>query len=271
MLSICAVIAVRNEARYLRVLLPLLAHQGIDVAIIDNDSTDDSSDIYADRSNNSIISIERLPYPGYFSLSAQLEAKKQVYTRLKHDWVIHWDADEILEHYSPGHSLRDAIQEAEDGGYNALDFDEFVFLPEPGIDYSTGNFYHEMLRYYYFRSNANRHQRAWRRDMSFNTTTGAGHRLYGHELSIAPVNCVMRHYIVLSFEHAKLKYLHRLFDPKEVVLGWHRNRLHINEADLLIPDDNQYLFYLSRFDSSDFCRNFPVSEHYWKWRAKGLI
>lgn len=36
MISICAVIAVRNESPYLKVLLPLLAKQGIDVAIIDN-------------------------------------------------------------------------------------------------------------------------------------------------------------------------------------------------------------------------------------------
>jgi glycosyltransferase involved in cell wall biosynthesis len=266
MVSICAVIAVRNEAHYLRILLPLLSSQGIDVVIIDNDSTDDSQDVFADHSQNSIIAIERLPYPGYFSLVEQLEAKKQVYAKLKHDWVIHLDADEILEHHSPGFSLRNAIQEAHDEGYNALNFDEFVFLPEPELDYSAKNFYQEILRYYYFRSNANQRNIVWRREMPFDTMTGAGHRLYGDGLSVYPVNHIMRHYIALSSQHAKLKYLNRVFDPREVKRGWHRNRLHVTEDDLAIPHNSQFLFRLSTFDSKEFRKDLPASRHYWEWQ-----
>ena len=55
-LSICAIIAVRNELRYLRRLLPLLAVQEVEVAMIDNESTDGSRELYADFMGKPIIS-----------------------------------------------------------------------------------------------------------------------------------------------------------------------------------------------------------------------
>ena len=41
-LSICAVIAARNEVPYLRILLPRLHQQNIDVYIVDNESGEES-------------------------------------------------------------------------------------------------------------------------------------------------------------------------------------------------------------------------------------
>jgi hypothetical protein len=64
--------------------------------------------------------------------------------------MIHHDADEILEYWRPGLTLRDTIQEADERGYNALNFDEFTFLHEPGLDYQGKNYYTGILRYYFF-------------------------------------------------------------------------------------------------------------------------
>jgi hypothetical protein len=71
------IIAVRNEAPYLRVLLPILASQRIDVAIIDNESTDDSPLLFSEYTRDPIILVEKLPYDGYFSLTKQLIAKQE--------------------------------------------------------------------------------------------------------------------------------------------------------------------------------------------------
>jgi hypothetical protein len=131
MISICAVLGLRNEAHYLPILLPILANQGIEVAVIDHESTDGSRDLYSAYLGNPIISVESLRYEGVYSQTQQLEAKQNVYRRLKHDWVIHHDADEIFEDFRPNHTLRDAIQEADEGGFDALNFDEFAFLPKP--------------------------------------------------------------------------------------------------------------------------------------------
>ena len=134
-LTICAIIAVRDEYQYLKILLPELARQAIDVAIVDNDSTDDSHQLYRQYRHHPVISVDRLPFRGAFSLSDQLEKKHEVCNRLGHDWIVHHDADEILEHRRASRTLRDAIEEADVLGYDIINFEEFVFLPRPGDDH----------------------------------------------------------------------------------------------------------------------------------------
>jgi hypothetical protein len=264
--SICAVIAVRNEENYLRVLLPILASQKIDVAIIDNESTDGSLELFNSYANAPIILLETLPYKGYFSLTEQLTAKAKVCSKINHDWVVHLDADEILDHREPGLTLRDAIEEADAAGYNALNFEEFVFLPEAGSDYSNKNYYLEMLTYYYFLyMDNNRHQRVWKREFLFDNITSGGHLLSGAKLFVSPVSHLLKHYIVLSYEHALKKYLNRTFDKNEVERNWHFNRLNFTEENLKIPSASKYLFRLNTFDSKDFNKSAPADKHFWEW------
>ena len=268
MISICAVIGVRNEAHYLQILLPLLAGQGIDVFIVDHASTDGSHRLYAELASRPVIGLGRLPYRGYFSLSEQLAAKREIYRQLQHDWVIHQDADEILEHAAPGLALRDAIEEAAAGSFNALNFDEFVFLPEPGADYRGRNYNRELRRYYYFAPHPNRLNRAWRRDLDFDHRQSGGHVLSGDRLSISPANHVLRHYIVLSEEHARQKYLHRSFSHEDRRGGWHGNRINFTEASLALPEESPLMFELDRWDSREFCRDQPTATHYWQWGSQ---
>lgn len=265
MLSICAVIAVRNDAQYLRFLLPLLANQGIDVAILDHESADDCQALFSEFAKNPIILLERIPFRGYFSLAEQLEAKQKIYRRVKHDWVIHHDVDEILENIQPGLTLRDAIQDAHDMGYDVINFDEFVFLPEPGSDYSDSNHYRRMLRYYFYEPEKNRLNRAWKRALNLDNTTSGGHRLSGRSFSISPVNHILRHYIALSYEHVKRKYLSRAFDSQELMQGWHKSRVAITESNLKLISASPFLFQLDAYDSKKFCKDRPADKHYWQW------
>ncbi len=265
MLSICVVIAVRNEAQYLQVLLPLLAAQAIDVVIVDDESTDASYEVYTAFRGHPIIGLEYLPYRGYFSLSEQLQAKKQVYDKIKHDWIVHQDADEVLEHFKPDLTLRDAIQEADEGGYNVLNFEEFVFLPEPHADYRHKNYYTDILRYYFFEPQKNRLNRAWRRSANFDNILSGGHIVLGDCVSLCPVNHILRHYIVLGNEHAKRKYLHRAFSDEELSRGWHRRRTNFTEHHLTIPEKSSFLFRLDKYDSRAFRKDRPSHKHYWEW------
>lgn len=263
--SICAVIAVRNEFSYLRVLLPLLAEQNIDVVIIDNDSSDNSHDLYSLHKNNPIIAVENLPYIGLFSLSEQLAKKKEVYSTLQHDWLIHQDADEVLEHHRQGDTLRDALQEADDAGFNAINFEEFVFLPESGGDYDGRNYYQELLRYYFFERHKNALNRAWKRIAGFNNGHLGGHVLSGDNIKMFPENHVLRHYIALNEERVKKKYTERVFAGKELDKGWHKDRFNIERESLSFPQTSEYLLYLSSFDAKDFVRSRFAQDHYWQW------
>ena len=48
-MNVCAIIAVRNEARHLPILLEYLARSNVDVVIVDNESSDESVDIASSR------------------------------------------------------------------------------------------------------------------------------------------------------------------------------------------------------------------------------
>lgn len=263
--SVCAILGVRNEYHYLKVLLPLLAEQTIDVVIIDNDSNDGSHDLYRQYSGKPIIGIERLPFRGVFSLSEQLEAKKVLCDRLNHDWVIHQDADEILQHWQPNLSLYDAIAEAHRAGYNVLNFDEFVFLPEPGETYEQKNYYQSMLRYYFFEPMKNRLNLAWKRSANLSNFRSGGHRLEGESISIYPRNCISRHYIVLSESFAQRKYLRRIVSERDLSLGWHSNRHNLTAVDLVLPHSSKYLYQLETYESKAFYRGMLTKKHYWHW------
>ncbi len=266
--SICAVITVRNEFQYLRILLPVLAQQGIEVIIIDNGSTDNSTELYAQFMNYPIIKIKSLPYKGYFSVTDHLAAKDKVIRRLSHDWIIHHDADEIFEHYKPGLSVRDAIQEADDMGFTVLNFEEFVFLPEPGSDYTNKDYYQDILRYYYFEPLKNRLNRAWKRSAKCKYKGSGGHSLTEGIIRISPENHILRHYVALSEDHVKTKYLNRQFDKKDLKKRWHGNRRNISEEDLKLPDNNEFIFNLKTYDSKDFCKKKPLAKHFWQWNTE---
>lgn len=262
-LSICAVIATRNESHYLKILLPILAQQKIDVVVIDNESTDNSHDLYSDFKDKPIIAVENLPFRGY-SLPLQLEIKKSIYNKLDHDWFIHHDSDEIMEHRNRG-GLRDAIEEADRNGYNALNFEEFVFLPEPDEDYLDRNYYLEMQRYYFFEPSTNRLNRAWKNGCGLENGASGGHLLSGDTLRLDPTDHILRHYIVISQDYARQKYLNRTYDRKATARGWHGNKLNFTKENLTLPDRSEFLFQLDQYDSKTFCRDMPAVKHFWQW------
>lgn len=264
-LRICAILAVRNEVQYLRVLLPLLAGQRIDVVIVDNESGDGSRELFSRFMGEPILWVETLPFRGFFSLSDQLKMKQEVCRRIGHDWVIHHDADEIMEHCQPGKSLRDAIHEADESGHNVINFEEFVFIPRPGADYFNSDYHRQNLRYYFFEPTKNRLNRAWKRTSQFHNETSGGHQLEGSSLSVAPTNHILRHYIVLSEEHARRKYLHRSFDRVDLTRGWHTNRVSFTQENLLLPHESNLIHELKRHDSKDYCRSDPALKHFWEW------
>ena len=264
--SICACIVVRNEVQYLKFLLPSLAGQDIDVAIIDNGSTDGGLGLYEDFTGKPVISVAHLPYHGFASLADRLGAKMELFKNCRYDWIVHHDADEIMEHAKFGLTLRDAIEEADANGYTALNFEEFVFLPEPGADYFNRDYYREMTKYYFFEPNKHRLNRAWKNIPGVSNYASGGHKLQGADLNFDPCNHILRHYIVLSQEHARRKYLQRTFDPRDIKKGWQHNRLNFTAQNLTIPEHHDCLFRLNCPPAGGLSRALPTKKHFWEWK-----
>lgn len=264
-IGICAILTVRNEANYLARLLPGLQSQQIDVAVIDHESDDGTPDVLDRYRGSPVISVETLPYLGFFSLSQQLESKRAVIEGLQHDWLVHLDADEILEHREPGRTLRDAIEEAHGFGCNAINFEEFTFIPEPDADYAGRDYVADMRRYYFFQIRKNWLHRAWKRNPALDTVSGAGHVLKGEGIRLSPYTHVLRHYIGLSQDHIWQKYLGRVFDPSEVAQGWHRDRGQLTREALRLPWHGPHLQHLDPGPNACLCRASAAAAHFWHW------
>ena len=230
--SICSCVAIitcRNEEVNLRRFLPLYIKEGLSIFIIDHSSTDSSKMIIDEYMGKGIIGYKIMEYDGKFSLKKQLEIKQEVINTLTHDWVIHLDADEFIQSNRENESIQEAITRIDSEGYNAINFDEFVFLP------IKNNFSY----YYFFDPCSNNPRRiiAWKRSFNFTNINSGGHKLdKNFNLKLYHENLIMRHFIVNNQLHAVEKYSNRSFCKKEITMGWHRNRLNIPKNKLIFPD-----------------------------------
>jgi len=270
LLRIVAIVAIRNEAAYIANCLRHLIRNAVDVAIIDNESTDDSQSIYlASEFCSFLTEVRQLPFRGAFYLEQSLLAKQTLIEELETDWVIHIDADEIMHSYREGESLRAAIERIDAVGYNAIDFNEFVFLPVDVPYMSNIQGWQPMLHYYFldpqWKKRPQRKMRAWRKDAHL-TIAGGGHRLEGEELSLAPERLALRHYIVRSQEHAFVKYANRIFPAEELQRRWHLDRHEQPIESFLFPAP-QELCKLEHSADRKLDRSKPRNKDYWLWAS----
>lgn len=262
---VMAFVCGRNISSYLSVLNNKLIDEDIPLIYIDNGSDDGSADLAAQMLGHGIAELHHLPYDGSFSVEAQLRMKQQLIAQHAPRWVLNMDADEILEHRDSGGRIRDLAKGAEEQGYNALNFQEFVFIPLPGEDFAGTDYPTAMRNYYLFEPMPYRLIRMWRHGLGLSNLDSAGHRLSG-PLRLAPVSHNLRHYIALSQDAAQKKYVGRRFSPAELARNWHANRVGLSENDLRLPGrDAPGLYQLPGDDLKGFDRSQPLNRHWWAW------
>ena len=275
MISIGAVLAVRDEAARIETVVGYLLDQEIDVAVIDHGSTDGTRDVLADFARDGAVSVTDLPYDGVFSLRRQMAAKVQVVTSMANDWLVHQDADEVLHGSADGQDLRTLIEEADQRAHDAVNFEEFVFVPAAGEEHYPGEYQSTMLRYYFFAPSEWRLVRAVRRHLFDDLAAHFGHRVTQAGVSHSAEQGVLRHYICLGSDDLREKYRTRRYADDEVAAGAHFNRLRLQREGCGLPMADR-LELLPEADSHRFSRRRPVDQHFWEWdddpatRASGL-
>lgn len=192
----------------MRRCLEHLEAQGIETCLIDNGSTDGTVGLAEEFRHRGVFRIETLPYPGYFDWAGMLTFKQRLACSIRADWFIHHDADEIREAPAPFRSLREGIETADATGCNAINFDEFVFLPTSDEEnFEKADYVAEMKHYYFFEPYAVRRVNAWKNmGQSVDIVTTGGHNAEFEGRIVYPQLFVLRHYIVLSRGHAAAKY-----------------------------------------------------------------
>jgi glycosyltransferase involved in cell wall biosynthesis len=260
---IVAIMTVRNEEAYLDMGIKHLINQGVEVCIVDNGSTDRSSGIIEQYLGKGVIRYEKLSYPGFFDLTHILKNEERLASEIKADWFIRQDADEIRE-APPGYgTLYDAIRKVDALGYNAVNFDEFAFMPTDENESFIGkDFYKEMKYYCYIHPRPQHHIKAWKWHGSAVRLEDGGHLATFEGRRVYPENFILRHYIGLSADSLKAKYCGRSFRVSEILMGWHGERAFIEEDELYIPSKKELSFYDGErgWDRSDPRNNYPFFE-----------
>ena len=95
-MRVIAILATYNEERFVAGCLENLIGQGLQVYLVDNDSTDRTVAIAERYAGRGLIGIETLPRAGLFSLRQQCARKETLAATLDADWFIHVDADQII-------------------------------------------------------------------------------------------------------------------------------------------------------------------------------
>jgi glycosyltransferase involved in cell wall biosynthesis len=262
---IVAILAIRNEEGYLPNCLTYLMRNGISFAVIDNGSTDSSQSIvHRNEFRSGLVKYELLPFCGDFDWEAILAAKARVAETLDADWVIHHDCDEMMHSYREAETLADSIKRLDQAGYNAVNFDEFVFLPVDSAFVPESAGFPDIRSYYFYQPRNFRLARAWKPEAKLSNLASGGHRLTGENLRLAPESLALRHYLFRDQPHAFEKYTSRSFKPAEIERGWHRNRHNKPREQFKFPAHGQ-LEWLDSAQSRQLSRSRPRGAHFWEW------
>jgi glycosyltransferase involved in cell wall biosynthesis len=237
-MTIIAIIAARNEELYLERCIRHLRSQGILTCIINHGSTDRTRHIAESFMDDGVCRIVDEEYCESFDLFAMLRLKERLSLEMEADWFIHCDADEIREAPQPYATLREGIEAADLAGYNAINFEEFVFIPTADSDRYEGTDYVQKIKhYYYFSPSPLRRVNAWKKTQDVDLATSAGHHVRFENQRIFPTNFILRHYIILSAEHGRMKYgFNRKFLPTASSLReWHGWRARFKQEMIKLP------------------------------------
>ncbi len=236
-MRIVALLAARNEECYLERCLKYLQEQGVETCLIDNGSTDRTLEIAERYRQGGVFRIEHLPFHGIFEWEKILQYKCRLAREIDADWFIHHDADEIREAPKPFGTLIEGIKDADKKGCNAINSDEFVFVPtSEEEDFEGKDYLNEMKYYYYFKPETLHRVNIWKNTgVDVDLASSGGHSTMFEDRRIYPQNFILRHYIFLSKRHAVNKYGKRTYDPGELAKGMHVKRARFNPERMTFP------------------------------------
>jgi glycosyl transferase family 2 len=259
---VVALLATYDEERFVGACIEHLAGQGLDVYLIDNGSTDATLEIAEHYIGRCLLGIEVLPRSGVYSWRPILARKAELAASLHADWFMHVDSDEIRLPPRSSTTLAEALADVDVAGYNAVNFQEFTFVPtQEAPDHDHPRFRETMRHYYPFLPRFPHRLNAWKQqDGPVDLVTSGGHCVDFPGLRMFPESFPMRHYLFLSVEHAIRKYVLRAYDPAEVEGGWHRSRSALRPDSIALLPESKLRLYESDdlLDASDAWAHHPL-------------
>jgi hypothetical protein len=261
--QVVALMSAYNEADVIETTLSYLIEQGIDVYLIDNWSTDRTSELAEKFLGKGLIGIEKFPAeapPVYFSWKAILRRFEDLARHeLEADWFMLQGADEIRSSPWPELSMRQAIYRVDRAGYNAIDHTVMEFCP---IDNSfrEGSDFIGHFKYFRFPSHHAyfKQSNTWKnRGLNVDLCTTGGHQAKFERRLIYPFKFLLRHYPIRSQQHGERKvFRERIprWDPDEKTHGWHNQYDQLEQGENFLHDIEE----LIEFDAGSFYEEYLV-------------
>lgn len=257
-MKIVALLAVRNEELMLAHCLEHLYQQGIETYLIDYHSSDRTLEIAKTFQNRGLLQIESQPFSGKFDLETMLQRKEQLAKKINADWFLNVDADQIRKAPAPYLTLKEAFQAVTQQGYNAIAFDEWVYIPRNDTESFETTDYVETMQYgYRYQPRENHRIDAWAATKKINLQKDWGYRVRFKNQKIFPTPFQLHHYMALSRTHALAKYGSRIF-TKNIIINskWHRSRVTVNPKTLNFTKVNC-------ISLKDIPNSTPLTKHLW--------
>jgi len=207
-MRVCAILSSYNECDILEESISFLIKEGIDIYLLDNNSTDSCLEIGRKYMGRGVVGCENICfYEGdreIYDWEGILERKTQLAKDLKYDWYIHADADEIRMSPWMGIKLVDAIKRVDDEGYNLINFKLFNFRLYENV-FPEGLVSSRLVKY----SNAEKYNqmqiKAWKAHSEVDLVTHGGHKAIVPDPKIYPMRFILKHYPIRSLEQGVRK------------------------------------------------------------------
>ena len=232
--DVLVVITGRNERRHVTPLFSFYEEQGVDVAYLDDGSTDGTLDLVASHLGAPVVWVGSKPFERPFDLAQLLRMKESLMRQAPHAWLIHADMDEYRR--APDDvRLADALARVAAEGANAVNFQEFTFVPVLESPHHDHPEYRTTMRWYYaFRPREHHRLNAFMpsRLPDFDLVSESGHRLLADGLRVFKDDFVMEHFPFLSLAHFREVYIGRVFSDEDVQRGWHGTRTDLGDPAL---------------------------------------
>jgi glycosyltransferase involved in cell wall biosynthesis len=266
--KVVAIIATYNEEDIIASIIGKLASQGIGVYIIDNWSTDSTINILNNLyKQGTILGFERYPAEGpseIFDLKGILTRKEELAQKLKADWIIHHDADEVRLSPWKERNFKEAIYLVDKMGFNAIDHTMIDFVPvENGFTSDI-----DLESYFtYFKFNRSPLPRinAWKNlGSSVDLVSRGGHEVKFKGRRVFPLKFLIKHYPVRSQDHGERKFLQERQPRSEMErrkLGWHIHYYKYGKGYSFLGNPERLLL----FDNHRFWEQYLVE------RLSGII
>ena len=260
-MKIVAILATYNEQRFVGNCIRNLVSQGASIYLIDNQSTDATIQVALEAAGDALVGMESFPRDDVYPWEAILKRKEQIANQMDADWFMHVDADEI--HLPPlgSPTLAHALREAEEAGYNAVNFVEFTFMPvAESPNHDIGNYLDTMRWYYPFKPREAFLMRAWKRQhVDVELAWSGGHQVRFPNLNIDARSFRLKHYMFVSIDQLVRKYVQRRYDTSEIKRGWHGWRANVAGKKFVLPAAFQLRYTTS---DDDLDASNPRTRHY---------